>query len=155
LWNIWHCPFMALHDLDFIMYQYAWKLELHDKFWWKSITLNFNNMCETACGLHGNVNLWSLCTRCYYISICFKIWIIQWLWVEVFHTVCVIHGKSLLWAYVNQVALWINMAENQNCSTAFRKVSHVRSEEYLPKDVGTDTSSQMDRHDFHMKHSFF
>jgi hypothetical protein len=32
---------MALHDLDSIMYKYAWKLELHDKFWWKFCTLNF------------------------------------------------------------------------------------------------------------------
>jgi hypothetical protein len=105
---------MALHDLDFIMCQYAWKLELHDKFWWKSSILNFKNFCEMVRGMHGKVNLWPLCTRCYYIiSVCLKIGIIQQLWVEVFHTVCVIHGKAFLRAYANQVALWINMAENQ------------------------------------------
>jgi hypothetical protein len=98
-----------------------------------------------VCGMHGKVNLWPLCTRCYYtIAIGLKIGIIQRLWLEVFHTVCVIYGKPLLWAYVNQVALWINMAENQNCAATFRKVSHVRFEEYLPIGIGTDTSSRTD-----------
>jgi hypothetical protein len=54
---MWESPFMVLRKLDSIIYQYAFKLELSDKFRYKPPVSNFAKVCGTVNGISGKVLL--------------------------------------------------------------------------------------------------